>query len=102
MSRPRPLDQEGRRSPPDVVEASGVESGFNESEVSRICADLGTEVDAFRTRPLDSRATPYVFLAATYCKARIRGQVVSQVVVPGMSSPPVSPRAVTVECCTAT
>jgi len=65
----------------DLVEALGVESGISKSEVSRICADLDTEVEAFRTRPLDAQATPYVFLDATYCKARIRGRVVSQAVV---------------------
>ena len=65
----------------DLVEALGVESGISRSEVSRICADLDGEVEAFRTRPLDAQATPYVFLDATYCKARIRGRVVSQAVV---------------------
>jgi putative transposase len=65
----------------DLVEALGVESGISKSEVSRICADLDTEVEAFRTRPLDAQVTPYVFLDATYCKARIRGRVVSQAVV---------------------
>jgi len=65
----------------DLVEALGVESGISKSEVSRICADLDTEVEAFRTRPLDAQATPYVFLDATYCKARLRGRVVSQAVV---------------------
>jgi transposase-like protein len=62
-------DWASRRSPPDAVEALGVEPGFSESEVSRICADLDAEVDAFRTRPLDSRATPYVLLDAMYCQA---------------------------------
>ncbi|MEZ0165460.1 IS256 family transposase [Kineococcus sp. LSe6-4] len=65
----------------DLVEALGVESGISKSEVSRICADLDAEVAAFRARPLDAQATPYVFLDATYCKARIGGRVVSQAVV---------------------
>ncbi|WP_205709813.1 IS256 family transposase, partial [Kineococcus siccus] len=65
----------------DLVEALGVESGISKSEVSRICADLDSEVAAFTSRPLDAQATPYVFLDATYCKARIRGRVVSQAVV---------------------
>ena len=37
-------------------------------------------VDAFRTRPLEGRY-PYVFLDATYCKARVNRRVVSQAVV---------------------
>jgi putative transposase len=65
----------------DLVEALGVDSGISKSEVSRICADLDAEVAAFTARPLDAQATPYVFLDATYCKARIRGRVVSQAVV---------------------
>ncbi len=65
----------------DLVEALGVESGISKSEVSRICVDLDGEVEAFRTRPLEAQPTPYVFLDATYCKARIRGRVVSQAVV---------------------
>jgi len=65
----------------DLVEALGVESGISKSEVSRICADLDTEVAAFTSRPLHAQATPYVFLDATYCKARVRGRVVSQAVV---------------------
>lgn len=65
----------------DLVEALGVDSGISKSEVSRICADLDAEVAAFTARPLDAQATPYVFLDATYCKARVRGRVVSQAVV---------------------
>ncbi|WP_432489680.1 IS256 family transposase [Kineococcus sp. SYSU DK018] len=65
----------------DLVEALGVDSGISKSEVSRICAELDAEVAAFTSRPLDAQATPYVFLDATYCKARLRGRVVSQAVV---------------------
>ncbi|GAA4968890.1 IS256 family transposase [Kineococcus glutinatus] len=65
----------------DLVAALGVDSGLSKSEVSRICADLDGEVAAWRSRPLDGQAVPYVFLDATYCKARIRGRVVSQAVV---------------------
>jgi transposase-like protein len=35
----------------------------------------------WRSRPLDEVAFPYVFLDATYCKARINQRVVSQAVV---------------------
>jgi transposase-like protein len=49
--------------------------------VSRICADLDTEVGAFRDRSLAEQSFPYVFLDATYCKARVNHRVVSQAVV---------------------
>jgi transposase-like protein len=49
--------------------------------VSRICADLDTEVAAFRDRSLAGQAFPYVFLDATYCKAWVNHRVVSQAVV---------------------
>jgi putative transposase len=49
--------------------------------VSRICADLDGEVAAFRDRSLAGMAFPYVFLDATYCKARVDHRVVSQAVV---------------------
>jgi len=56
-------------------------TGVSKSEVSRICAQLDTEVAAWRTRPLNEKPFPYVFLDATYYKARINGRVVSQAVV---------------------
>jgi putative transposase len=65
----------------DLVAALGVESGISKSEVSRICAQLDGEVAAWRARPLDEQAVPYVFLDATYCKARVNGRVVSRAVV---------------------
>ena len=64
----------------DLVTAMGG-TGISRSEVSRICAQLDTEVTAWRTRPLDAQAFPYVFLDATYCKARVNKRVVSQAVV---------------------
>ena len=64
----------------DLVIAMGG-TGISKSEVSRICAQLDAEVAAWRTRPLDDKPFPYVFLDATYCKARINGRVVSQAVV---------------------
>jgi putative transposase len=65
----------------DLVAALGVESGISKSEVSRICADLDAEVAAWRDRPLSEQAFPYVFLDATYCKARVNRRVVSRAVV---------------------
>lgn len=49
--------------------------------MSRIFADLDTEVAAFRDRSLAGQPFPYVFLDATYCKARVNRRVVSQAVV---------------------
>jgi putative transposase len=65
----------------DLVKALGADTGISKSEVSRICADLDTEVNAFRDRSLADAAFPYVFLDATYCKARVDRRVVSQAVV---------------------
>jgi putative transposase len=65
----------------DLVKALGADSGISKSEVSRICADLDEEVAAFRDRSLAGQAFPYVFLDATYCKARVNRRVVSQAVV---------------------
>jgi putative transposase len=65
----------------DLVKALGADTGISKSEVSRICADLDAEVGAFRDRSLAEHAFPYVFLDATYCKARVNRRVVSQAVV---------------------
>jgi transposase-like protein len=65
----------------DLVKALGADTGISKSEVSRICADLDTEVAAFRDRSLADIEYPYVFLDATYCKARVNHRVVSQAVV---------------------
>ena len=65
----------------DLVAALGVESGICKSEVSRICAQLDSDVTAWRGRDLSEQPTPYVFLDATYCKARVNGRVVSRAVV---------------------
>ncbi len=65
----------------DLVKALGADSGISKSEVSRICAGLDEEVAAFRDRSLAGAGFPYVFLDATYCKARLGRRVVSQAVV---------------------
>jgi transposase-like protein len=67
----------------DLVRALGADTGISKSEVSRICADLDEEVGAFRDRSLADQQFPYVFLDATYCKARVNRRVVSQAVVVG-------------------
>jgi Transposase and inactivated derivatives len=65
----------------DLVKALGADTGISKSEVSRICVDLDAEVGAFRDRSLAGQSFPYVFLDATYCKARVDRRVVSQAVV---------------------
>ncbi len=72
----------------DLVKALGADTGISKSEVSRICAELDVEVAAFADRDLSETSFPYVFLDATYCKARIGGgkggkgsRVASQAVV---------------------
>jgi putative transposase len=65
----------------DLVKALGADSGISKSEVSRICSELDVEVAAFRDRSLAEQPFRYVFLDATYCKARVDHRVVSQAVV---------------------
>ncbi|MFD9053379.1 IS256 family transposase [Streptomyces zaomyceticus] len=69
------------RSVDDLVKALGSDTGISKSEVSRICAGLDEQLDAFRTWPLDHLRFPYPFLDATYVKARVDHQIVSQAVV---------------------
>ena len=70
----------------DLVRALGID-GLSKSEVSRICAELDTAVEAFRARPLTGEY-PYVWVDATYHKVRVDGRVTSQatVVAIGISS----------------
>ncbi|MFI5809338.1 IS256 family transposase [Streptomyces sp. NPDC051561] len=69
------------RSVDDLVKALGGDTGISKSEVSRICGALDAELSVFRARPLDHTRFPYVYLDATYCKARVNHQIVSQAVV---------------------
>jgi transposase-like protein len=65
----------------DLVRALGIDSGVSKSTVSRICSELDTEVAAFRNRRLDHTTFPYLWLDATYLKARKDHRVVSRAVV---------------------
>jgi putative transposase len=65
----------------DLVQALGVSAGISKSEVSRICAELDRDLDAFRNRPLEHVEFPYVFADATYVKGRVNSRVVSRAVV---------------------
>ena len=65
----------------DLVRALGCDSGVSKSTVSRICVEIDEEVAVFRTRPLGHVAMPYVYLDATYVKARSNHRIVSRAVV---------------------
>ena len=63
----------------DLLRALGLD-GMSKSEVSRICAELDTEVAAFRSRGLEGEH-PYVWIDATYHKVRQDGRVQSMATV---------------------
>jgi putative transposase len=63
----------------ELVKALGM-GGISKSRVSEVCEELDKEVERFRNRPLES-SYPYVWVDATYVKARQDGQVVSAAVV---------------------
>ncbi len=65
----------------DLVKALGCDSGVSKSTVSRICQEIDEQVDVFRTRRLDHLGFPYVFVDATYVKARVNHHIVSRAVV---------------------
>jgi len=64
----------------DLVQALGCE-GISKSQVSRICAALDAQVQAFRERPLDQGPYPYVWLDALTQRVREGGRVVNVAVV---------------------
>jgi putative transposase len=61
-----------------VVESLGLR--ISKSEVSRICAGLDEQVDAFRNRPLEGRY-PYLWLDAKVERVRDGGRVVRKALV---------------------
>jgi putative transposase len=61
-----------------LVESLGLR--ISRSEVSRVCAGLDEQVEAFRTRPLEGRY-PYVWLDAKVEKVRDGGRVVRKCLV---------------------
>ena len=67
------------RSVDKLVAALGA-SGISKSEVSRICAELDQQVQDFLNRPLEG-LFPYVWLDATYVKARQAGRIVDRAIV---------------------
>ncbi len=65
----------------DLVKALGCDSGVSKSTVSRICGEIDEQVAVLRDRRLGHTSFPYVFVDATYVKARVNHQVVSRAVV---------------------
>jgi putative transposase len=53
-------------------------TSFSKSLVSRLAGDLDSEFEAWRNRPLDAKAYPYLFVDARYEKARVGSRIVSQ------------------------
>ncbi|MGX0878232.1 transposase-like protein, partial [Roseovarius sp. MBR-154] len=67
------------RSVDDLVKAMGA-GGMSKSQVSRLCAEIDERVNTFLSRPLEG-AWPYLWLDATYVKARDGGRIVSRAVI---------------------
>ena len=63
------------RAVDDLVKAMGM-SGISKSQVSRLCKDTDARVKAFLERPIEGD-WPFVWLDATYLKARQHGRIVS-------------------------
>ena len=67
------------RSVDALVQAMGG-SGISKSEVSRLCAEIDERVGAFLDRPIEGE-WPYLWLDATYVKARRDHRIVSVAVI---------------------
>src|ERR1700712_5391470 len=55
-------------------------SGISKSQVSRLCAEIDERVTAFLERPIEGD-WPYLWVDATYVKARSEGRIVSMAVI---------------------
>ena len=67
------------RSVDELVRAMGM-SGISKSQVSRLCEEIDGRIEAFLDRPLEGD-WPYLWLDATYVKARTGGRIVSTAVI---------------------
>ena len=67
------------RSVDELVKALGLE-GISKSQVSRLCEDIDQRVQTFLQRPIEGE-WPYVWLDATYVKARRDHHIVSVAVI---------------------
>ena len=63
----------------ELVKALGMD-GISKSRVSELCEELDEQVERFRSRPLEG-SYPYIWVDATYLKARQDGRVSSTAVV---------------------
>jgi transposase-like protein len=63
----------------DLVQALGMQR-IRKSQVSRLCMELGKEVERFRS-PKPESPYPYLWLVATFVKVREHGRVVSHAIV---------------------
>src|SRR5437868_1501644 len=67
------------RSVDDLVRAMGMD-GISKSQVSRLCGEIDERVQTFLSRPIEGE-WPYVWLDATYVKARRDHHIVSVAVI---------------------
>ena len=67
------------RSVDDLVRSLGME-GISKSQVSRLCGEIDERVHTFLSRPIEGE-WPYVWLDATYVKARRDHHIVSVAVI---------------------
>ncbi len=67
------------RSVDDLVKAMGME-GISKSQVSRLCGEIDERVQTFLNRPIEGE-WPYIWLDATYVKARRDHRIVSVAVI---------------------
>ena len=67
------------RAVDDLVRAMGL-TGTSKSQVSRLCEEIDERVQAFLNRPLEGD-WPFLWLDATYVKARDGGRIVSRAVI---------------------
>lgn len=63
-----------------VAQEMGLE-GISKSQVSELAKSLDEQVTAFRTRPLEAEAYPYVWLDALYVKSREDGRIANVAVI---------------------
>src|SRR5712671_2306421 len=67
------------RSVDDLTKAMGM-TGISKSQVSRLCEEIDEKVKAFLSRPIEGD-WPYLWVDATYVKARESGRIVSVAVI---------------------